>query len=107
MAKVKFVQEDKMECVIEIGSGVSVMLAPVRNGISGIEGECGGCLDCATCHVYVEETQMDGLPSPKEDERELLGTVAAPRKPNSRLSCQIKPPFPDETLTVYIPESQS
>ena len=107
MTKVKYVQQDGTECVIEIASGVSVMLAAVRNGVSGIEGECGGCLDCATCHVYVDEVQASTLPSPTDEELELLGTVAAPRKPNSRLSCQLKPPFSTETLTVYLPGAQS
>jgi ferredoxin, 2Fe-2S len=48
MPKVKYVQQDGTECVVEIASSVSVILAAVRNGVSGIEGECGGCLDCAT-----------------------------------------------------------
>jgi ferredoxin, 2Fe-2S len=107
MSKVKFVHTDGTESVIEVAPGVSIMLAAVRNGVSGIEGECGGCLDCATCHVYVDEAQLDALASPNADELELLGSVAATRKPNSRLSCQLKPPFPAETLTVYIPEVQS
>ena len=107
MSKVNFVRNDGSACVIEIGSGASVMLAAVRNGISGIEGECGGCLDCATCHVYVDDAQINALPSPDAEELELLGSVKAPRKPNSRLSCQLKPPFPIEMLTVHIPEVQS
>jgi ferredoxin, 2Fe-2S len=107
MLKVKYIQQNGTECVIEAGSGVSVMLAAVRNGVPGIEGECGGCLDCATCHVYIDEAQMHALPSPEEDELELLGTVAASRKPNSRLSCQLKAPFPIEILTVYVPGAQS
>jgi 2Fe-2S ferredoxin len=107
MSRVNFVRNDGSACVIEIGSGVSVMLAAVRNGVSGIERECGGCLDCATCHVYVDDTQISALPSPDAEELELLGSVKAPRKPNSRLSCQLKSPFPIETLTVYIPEVQS
>jgi ferredoxin, 2Fe-2S len=107
MPKVKFVRTDGTASVIEVASGVSVMLAAVRNGVSGIEGECGGCLDCATCHVYVDEGQMGALASPNEDELELLGSVAATRRPNSRLSCQLKPPFPTEMFTVYIPEAQS
>ena len=106
MPRVKYVQQDGTECGVDIASGVSVMLAAVRNGVSGIEGECGGCLDCATCHVYVDEAQMHALPVPGDDELELLGAVAAPRKPNSRLSCQLKPPFPAETLTVYVPKVQ-
>jgi 2Fe-2S ferredoxin len=107
MSEVNFVGRDGSACVIEIGSGVSVMLAAVRNGISGIEGECGGCLDCATCHVYVDDTRINALPLPDAEELELLSSVKAPRKPNSRLSCQLKPPFPIETLTVHIPEVQS
>ena len=107
MSKVNFIRQDGTACVIEIGSCVSVMLAAVRNGISGIEGECGGCLDCATCHVYVDEAQTGALIPPDAEELEVLGSVKAPRKPNSRLSCQLKPPFPIETLTVHIPEIQS
>jgi 2Fe-2S ferredoxin len=106
VARIKFVQRNGTENVIEIGSGVSVMLAAVRNGIAGIEGECGGCLDCATCHVYVDEKQLSHLPAPLEDELELLGAVTAVRKPNSRLSCQLKAPFSVEPLTVYVPESE-
>jgi ferredoxin, 2Fe-2S len=106
MSKVNFVRQDGMARVIEIGSGVSVMLVAVRNGISGIEGECGGCLDCATCHVYVDDAQTNLLPSAGLEELELLGSVKARRKANSRLSCQLKPPFRVETLTVYIPEVQ-
>ncbi len=107
MSWVKYIQQDGAECVIEVAPNVSVMLAAVRNGVSGIEGECGGCLDCATCHVYVDEAQMHARALPDDDELELLGTVAAPRMPNSRLSCQLKPPFPTETLTVYVPKVQS
>src|ERR1700761_975860 len=100
MPRVKYVQQDGTECGVEIASGVSVMLAAVRNGVSGIEGECGGCLDCATCHVSIDEAQLRALPLPYDDELERPGTVAAPRKPTSRLSCQLKPPFPTEPLTV-------
>ncbi|HAP13584.1 MAG TPA: ferredoxin, partial [Afipia sp.] len=51
MARITFVQPDGSENVVNIDSGTSVMLAAIRNGISGIDAECGGCLDCATCHV--------------------------------------------------------
>lgn len=107
MAHIRFVQRKGTEDVTEVSSGMSVMLAAVRNGISGIEGECGGCLDCATCHVYVDEEQVSHLPAPKEDELELLGAVTATRKPNSRLSCQLKAPFPFESLTIYVPETET
>ena len=55
MAHLTFVQPDGTENVVEIvDRETSVMLAAIRNGISGIDAECCGCLDCSTCHVYVE-----------------------------------------------------
>ena len=107
MARVKFVQRNGSEQNVEIGEDVSVMLAAVRSGIRGIDGECGGCLDCATCHVYVEETQAGLLPPPSAEEIELLSNVSAPRKASSRLSCQLKLPPSIDQLVVFIPEAQS
>jgi 2Fe-2S ferredoxin len=107
MARVKFVQGSGSEQNVEIGENVSVMLAAVRSGIRGIDGECGGCLDCATCHVYVDETQAGLLPPPSDEEVELLSNVSAPRKANSRLSCQLKLPPSIDQLVVFIPEVQS
>jgi len=107
MARVKFVQRNGLEQNVEIGEDVSVMLAAVRSGIRGIDGECGGCLDCATCHVYVEETQAGLLPPPSAEEIELLSNVSAPRKASSRLSCQLKLPPSIDQLVVFIPEAQS
>ena len=107
MAHVKFVQKNGSEQIVEIDENVSVMLAAVRNGIRGIDGECGGCLDCATCHVYVEETQAGLLPLPSDEEVELLSNVSAQRKASSRLSCQLKLPSSIDQLVVFIPEVQS
>lgn len=106
MARIKFIQPDGLETVVDIYGGTSVMLAAIRNGVSGIDAECGGCLDCATCHVYVEESHPVVL-APPQPELELLGSVAAPRKPNSRLSCQLKLPSSITSLTIHIPEAQS
>lgn len=107
MAQIRFIQQDGSEAVVNVDSGTSVMLAAIRNGISGIDAECGGCLDCATCHVYVEEGASGVLAPPQPEELELLGSVAAPRKSNSRLSCQLKLPSSITSLTVHIPEAQS
>lgn len=107
MARVRFVLRDGAEKNVEIGHDISVMMAAVRNGIRGIDGECGGCLDCATCHVYVDEAQAELVPPPNEDEIELLSNVTAQRKPNSRLSCQLRIPSSIDEFIVYVPESQS
>lgn len=107
MARLTFIQPDGTQSVVEIDNGTSVMLAAIRNGVSGIDAECGGCLDCATCHVYVEDSYSDVLTPPQPEELELLGSVAAIRKPTSRLSCQLKLPPTITALTVHIPEAQS
>ena len=107
MARITFVQPDGSENVVNIDSGMSVMLAAVRNGISGIDAECGGCLDCATCHVYIDESHSGVLAPPQPEELELLSSVAAIRKPTSRLSCQLKLPPSITALTVHIPGAQS
>lgn len=107
MAQIKFIQPDGSEAVVNIDGGTSVMLAAIRNGVSGIDAECGGCLDCATCHVYVDERASSLLAPPQPEELELLGSVSATRKPNSRLSCQLKLPPSITSLTVQIPETQS
>ena len=106
VTRVKFVQHDGTEDLVEVGPGVSVMLAAVRNGIAGIEGECGGCLDCGTCHVYVDPDQVDALAPPQPDELELLAATAR-RRDTSRLGCQIKPPPTLDALIVYVPEARS
>jgi 2Fe-2S ferredoxin len=107
VAHVKFVQKNGSEQIVEIDENVSVMLAAVRNGIRGIDGECGGCLDCATCHVYVEETRAGLQPLPSDEEVELLSNVSAQRKASSRLSCQLKLPSSIDQLVVFIPQVQS
>ena len=65
--------------------GRSVMAAAVMNNIPGIEAECGGCCNCATCHVFAP----DSLANPADEEDALLDDTATPRTAVSRLSCQI------------------
>ena len=61
---------------------------------------------CGTCHVYVREPQASLLPPTGPDELGMLEFVAAPRRPNSRLSCQIKLTQGTDGITVDLPESQ-
>jgi len=73
----------------------------------GIDGECGGCCSCATCHVYVDEAHVDLLPAADEMEEGLLDAVASERLPNSRLSCQISMSPELDGLVVRVPLAQS
>ena len=58
------------------------------NGFDELLALCGGCLSCATCHVFVDEDYLERLPAMSEDESDLLNSSDA-RQANSRLSCQI------------------
>lgn len=62
---------------------------------------CGGCLSCATCHVFVDEAFIDRLVPMSADEDELLNSSDA-RCSTSRLSCQIELTEDLEGLSVTI-----
>ncbi|MDD7972851.1 2Fe-2S iron-sulfur cluster-binding protein [Roseinatronobacter alkalisoli] len=50
---------------------------------------CGGCMSCATCHVYIDNVPAgQALPEMDADEDAMLDASDF-RKPNSRLSCQV------------------
>ena len=55
----------------------------------------------------VDEAQAGLVPPPTEDEIELLSNITAPRRSNSRLSCQLKIPSSIDELIVFVPENQS
>jgi 2Fe-2S ferredoxin len=86
--------------------GKSLMQAAVDANIPGIEADCGGLLTCGTCHVFVREPWASLLPPPDADELSMLDFTATPRRPHSRLSCQIRLALELDQLTVDLPHSQ-
>jgi 2Fe-2S ferredoxin len=106
MPKVTYTAFDGATTVIDGGTGDSVMTTAVRNGVTGIVGECGGVLSCATCHVFVEESCLEKLPPVSDLEDEMLEGTAVDREPNSRLSCQIKLSEELGDVAVTLPEHQ-
>lgn len=90
---------------VEANPGDTVMETAVRNGVPGIVGECGGSLSCATCHVFVDEADLPGLPAMEDMEDEMLWGAAVDRAGNSRLCCQIRV-TPGMDLHVTTPETQ-
>lgn len=106
MPIITYVLRDGTKRDVDVNVGTSVMEAAIVNNIRGIDGECGGCLSCATCHVYIEEAPEDGLASPDDEEQELLEGVAAERLPSSRLGCQVVISDQLAGLVVRIPDRQ-
>ena len=106
MAKIKYIEHEGTEHVVDVPDGLSVMEGAVRFTVPGIDGDCGGACACATCHVYVDEADLARLQPQEPDELELLPLVAAERTAQSRLSCQIVMSEELAGLTVRIPERQ-
>ncbi|HRJ69538.1 MAG TPA: 2Fe-2S iron-sulfur cluster-binding protein [Beijerinckiaceae bacterium] len=106
MPKITFVAADGTRRTVEAENGSTVMEAAIKNGVPGIEAECGGACACATCHVYVdaEWTAVTGKPEPTEED---MLDFAFDIRPNSRLSCQIKVSDKLDGLVVQTPTKQA
>ncbi|HEY5667248.1 MAG TPA: 2Fe-2S iron-sulfur cluster-binding protein [Gammaproteobacteria bacterium] len=105
MPKVTFLQRDGTPSEVNAAVGDSVMETAIDNDIEGIVAECGGACSCATCHVYVENDWLDKLPPPDSLEDGMLDCVID-RRPNSRLSCQIRVSDEIDGIVVRVPASQ-
>ena len=106
MPWVTYQHRDGTSDKVNVPAGTSVMRAALANDVPGIVGECGGELMCATCHVYVL-TPRGLAPGLSEDEDEMLDFAACPRRPESRLSCQIRMSGELDGLIVETPEAQN
>jgi ferredoxin, 2Fe-2S len=104
--KVTFLKPDGTRSVIEAKVGATLMQAGIDNGINGIVAECGGCCQCATCHVYVAAEWRPRLPPVTESEEAMLDNTVCERLPESRLSCEIKVTAEMDGLVVRLPARQ-
>ena len=107
MTTITFIHPYNRSETVEAEDGATLMLAALTHGVDGIVAECGGNAVCATCHVYVDDAWTSKLEPVSDDEDALLDGTAAERRPNSRLSCQIKVQPALAGLVVSIPDRQS
>jgi 2Fe-2S ferredoxin len=87
-------------------AGQTLMRAAIDANVHEIAADCGGCLTCATCHVFVDAAWLGRLPPPSPDEMAMLEMTATPARPGSRLSCQITLAPAFEGLGVELPSAQ-
>ncbi|HEY8905259.1 MAG TPA: 2Fe-2S iron-sulfur cluster-binding protein [Rhodoferax sp.] len=106
MSHITFIEASGQSTTVNLADGWNLMQGAIANGIDGILGECGGSCACATCHCYVDESWLDKLPTASEGELDMIDNVAAERRPNSRLACQIKASAALEGLIVHLPATQ-
>ena len=105
MAKIKYIEHNGKEHIVEVQNGLTVMEGAVQNDIPGIDADCGGSMSCATCHVYVKEEWLDKLPTKEDGEEDMLDMAFEPKN-NSRLSCQLIVSDELDGLEVNIPSKQ-
>jgi len=106
MPKVTYIAADGTETTLEVPVGTSVMEAAIMSNVDGILGECGGSINCATCHVFVQNADQFTLPEMSPVEEEMLEATAVERQPESRLSCQLIMTDDMDGLIVRLPEAQ-
>ena len=90
MTTITYIEPCGREVAIDVPDGWSLMQGATANGVDGIVAECGGSCACATCHCYVDPARAGELPAPSAAELDMLANVAAERRPESRLACQLK-----------------
>lgn len=93
MGKVVYVLPDGSEQPVDARDGETLMTAAVQAGVSAIEGECGGEMSCATCHVWIDDEWASKIRRASQDELDLL-EADDHYCDESRLGCQVK--FTDE-----------
>jgi ferredoxin, 2Fe-2S len=106
MVKITYIDATGTTRTVDAEIGSTVMETAIKNGIPGIEAECGGACACSTCHVYVDETWSATTGEPAPMEQDMLD-FAYDVRPSSRLSCQIKVTEALDGLVVMTPERQA
>jgi 2Fe-2S ferredoxin len=90
---------------VDAEAGATLMAAAVRGGVVAIEGECGGAMACATCHLHVPGEWREITGQASCGEREML-ECANDVDERSRLGCQIVVTAAMDGMTVFTPRSQ-
>ena len=87
MPKMTFIEKDGTVLEVDAPNGMNVMEISHLHGVD-IEGACGGCMACATCHVIVRPDFFEKLEEKAEEEEDMLD-LAFEVESTSRLGCQI------------------
>jgi len=97
--RVTYIASNGASRTIEVEAGISVMEGALQSGVPEIASDCGGVCTCAACHVYVDPEWADKFAPMSKAENGLLSLLEE-RRPNSRLSCQLKVTEEVDGLTV-------
>ena len=105
MTQIVYFQHNGVSRAVTLKAGQNLMQGAINNGVVGIDGDCGGACDCATCHVYVDPEWVEAIGPRNATENGML-EFAEGVQDNSRLACQIVVSDALEGLVVRLPEAQ-
>lgn len=105
MSQITFIAHDGAQTSVAIEAGKSLMQLAVENGVSGIDGDCGGECACGTCHVIVSAEWSDVAGTAQANEQQMLD-MTPERASTSRLACCIQVTDAMDGMTVHLPEFQ-
>jgi 2Fe-2S ferredoxin len=105
MPMVHWILPDGSRLSDDVSEGTNLMDAAQFKGVAGIDGECGGNLSCATCHVVVDDPWATLCPSVSDTESAMLEVVTSPRQPHSRLSCQLHASLALDGIVLRVPSA--
>lgn len=106
MLHIKYVEANGTEYPVEADAGFNAMEIAVKNGVPGIDGDCGGAAACATCHVYVDPAWIGKTGLAGEGLEQSMLEFAEDVRDNSRLACQITLTPALDGLVLKLPEKQ-
>ena len=72
MPRATFVLVDGTRQELEVPTGHSLMQAAKEHGLDDIVADCGGVLNCATCHVFVDADHVSLCPPVTGTEEQML-----------------------------------
>jgi len=91
--EVTFIQANGTAKTVEAQNNQSIMQAALEHKIAGIEGICGGCIACASCHIHIPrewQSRVEKQDNEQSEEETDMLDMAQNKQENSRLGCQIK-----------------
>ncbi|MBC2650244.1 2Fe-2S iron-sulfur cluster binding domain-containing protein [Novosphingobium flavum] len=107
MATITFIQPDGTARACVNFEGMTLMQLAVGNLVDGIDALCGGMMQCATCHCWIDEAWIDRTGPASPDERAMIeGLSGVEVRPTSRLSCQVQLGEELDGLIVHLPPDQ-
>ena len=100
MTLIRFLKPDgSLDREVEATEGEN-LLDVAQDADQPLEGTCGKCISCSTCHVIISPEDFSRMPEASEEEEDLLD-LAENAQRTSRLACQVA--VSGSTMTVRMP----